>query len=121
MIICVPNVLSLKGIVTKYTPYKFHQWCNRKILKWKSTPFPTYLKMSLSPRALIKYAKKNNLNIEWSSLETGWAETLKECSPFVYYIYYTLALILKIFTFGLFSIKKTIYCKHLLFIFIPII
>ena len=107
IIICVPNVLSLKGLITKFTPYKFHLWCNRKVLKWGSTPFSTYLRMSLSPEALKKFAKKNSLNIELLEFGTKWAETLKKRSPFVYYIYYTLALILKIFTFGLFKIKET--------------
>src|SRR6266568_2112694 len=57
LILAVPNVLSIKGLITKYTPHWFHIWVHR-----------SYLKFSISPVSIRRYAAKNGLSIEYSSL-----------------------------------------------------
>src|SRR5229473_669354 len=72
LILAVPNVLSIKGLITKYTPHWFHIWVHRSFWKFFSvegfTPFRTYLKFSISPASIRRYAAKNGLSIEYSSL-----------------------------------------------------
>ena len=72
LILAVPNVFSIKGLLTKYTPHWFHIWVHRSFWKFLSaegfTPFRTYLKFSISPGSIRRYAAKNGLSIEYSSL-----------------------------------------------------
>jgi len=107
IIIGVPNVMSLKGLVTKLTPYKFHYWCNKHIFKWKSVPFPAYLRMFISPRSLKNFAEENNLFVQWTHFDNEWIKTLKKSSLLIYSIYFAIGFILKILSCGFISIKKT--------------
>jgi len=70
------------------------------------TAFPTYLNMSISPKSLKNWAD-SNLTVKWSNFDDGWIKTLKKRSLLVYTIYFGLAFILKVLSFGLVSIKKT--------------
>src|SRR5947209_10828787 len=69
LILTVPNILSIKGLLTKYSPQCFHIWVHRKFWKFFSVkgfiPFRTYLKFSISPVSLRRFAAKNNLSIEF--------------------------------------------------------
>ncbi|MFA4948437.1 MAG: class I SAM-dependent methyltransferase [Candidatus Krumholzibacteriia bacterium] len=74
IILSSPNPLSTKGIVTKLTPYRFHLWFYRNIRGWKEAgtqgnpPFPTHLKLSITPRAITKFARRNGLVILHKSI-----------------------------------------------------
>lgn len=61
LIISVPNVMSIKGIITKFTPYWFHILAYKRIFKYKSRPFPTYLKFSMAPQKLLQYSFKHKI------------------------------------------------------------
>jgi SAM-dependent methyltransferase len=69
IILCAPNPLSAKGIVTRWTPYCFHLWFYRTIRGWKEAgmhgnpPFPTYLRLSITPGAIRGFARRNGLEI----------------------------------------------------------
>jgi SAM-dependent methyltransferase len=69
IILCAPNPLSAKGIVTKCTPHRFHLWFYRNIRGWKEAgmhgnpPFPTYLKLSMTPKAIRDFARRNGLEV----------------------------------------------------------
>lgn len=106
IIIRVPNVISLKGLISKYTPFCFHKLVY-KICKYKSTPFPTFLKWNISPKSLINFSKDNNLTIQWLYFDSSWIEMLKKKSFLLYTIYLGFGFILKILTFGNISISKT--------------
>lgn len=68
-VLAVPNVLSVKGLLTKYTPHWFHIWYHRSLRGEKDcSPFPTFLSFSISPAALRRFAIENNLSIAYSSL-----------------------------------------------------
>jgi ubiquinone/menaquinone biosynthesis C-methylase UbiE len=71
IILAVPHVFSIKGLIAKYTPFWIHKWYYGIAFPGKGyTPFPTYLKFSISPWSLRRFAVKNGLSIEYSCLYT---------------------------------------------------
>ncbi len=75
IILSAPNPLSTKGIVTKLTPYSFHVWFYRRVRGWKEAgtkgnpPFPTYLKMTMSPGAIRRFAERRGLRMLYGAVE----------------------------------------------------
>jgi len=71
IVLALPNIWSVKGIVTKFTPTFVHVLFYRVVGKEKSRgkddmgPFKTYLKPSISPANIKKYALENNLSVEY--------------------------------------------------------
>jgi ubiquinone/menaquinone biosynthesis C-methylase UbiE len=74
IVLGAPLVTSLKGTVTKYTPHWFHVAVYRRLLGKKTAgkpghgPFPTYLRYSIAPAALERFAKQNDLTVEYLQL-----------------------------------------------------
>jgi 2-polyprenyl-3-methyl-5-hydroxy-6-metoxy-1,4-benzoquinol methylase len=68
VVLAVPNVFSIKGLLTKYTPYWFHIWYYRAILGYNHIPFKTFLRFSISPAAISRFAHKHGLSIAYSYL-----------------------------------------------------
>ena len=70
IVIGLPNVASVKGLVTKFTPHSFHLWFFRVIRKSPRIagggegPFPTYLRWSLRAPALRAWAARSGLSVE---------------------------------------------------------
>jgi SAM-dependent methyltransferase len=62
-----PNPLSLKGLVTKYTPYYFHLWVYRRFFNPNATkepgrgPYPTYMKIGGGIRSVVGAAETAGL------------------------------------------------------------
>jgi SAM-dependent methyltransferase len=54
LILAVPNALSLKGLVTKWTPFGFHGWFYRHIYRRPHAIFPTVMDWSITPANLRK-------------------------------------------------------------------
>jgi SAM-dependent methyltransferase len=69
VVLKLPNVLSIKGLITKYTPLYLHRLVYRCVyksnLKFEDErgPFKTFLKFSISPNALKKFALLHDLEI----------------------------------------------------------
>lgn len=69
LVLVVPNVFSVKGLVTKFTPHAFHVWFYRHILGRKDAgtdergPFKTYLRTSTSERGIKNFASRNGMAI----------------------------------------------------------
>jgi len=69
LVLRLPNVLSLKGLVTKFSPYWFHILYYKYVCKKKNAgvddagPFKTFLKYSIAPNSLKRYATKKKLNV----------------------------------------------------------
>lgn len=67
VILALPNVVSLKGLVTKFTPHSFHVWFLRRWLKDPNAgkpgfaPFPTPIKWSLAPRSLFHHCRRRGV------------------------------------------------------------
>jgi 2-polyprenyl-3-methyl-5-hydroxy-6-metoxy-1,4-benzoquinol methylase len=71
IVLAVPNVLSIKGIVTKYTPFWFHKWVYRSFFGVTDfDQFRTFLRFSISPLSIERFAARNGLSIAYSSLFT---------------------------------------------------
>lgn len=74
IILAQPNVLSIWGLTTKFTPHWFHVWVYRNIFGEKRAgtddfgPFKTFSRYSISPVAVKRFAQENNLAIEYFDL-----------------------------------------------------
>ncbi len=73
LVLAVPNVFSIKGLVTKYAPFWFQAW-SYSVLYGKNygekgyIPFRAFLRFSIAPRSLRRFAARNGLSIEYSCL-----------------------------------------------------
>lgn len=70
IVLAIPNPLSFKGLVTKLTPHWFHVWVYKTVKGIKDAgkedtgPFRTFLRFSLAPGALLRFAREHGLSIE---------------------------------------------------------
>lgn len=76
MILAVPHVFSIKGLVTRFTPFWFHGWVWRHVLDAPPgiEPFPTVMSPSISPRRLRAFARGHGLAVEFLSEYEGWEQ-----------------------------------------------
>jgi SAM-dependent methyltransferase len=52
LVIAVPNLYSLKGLVTRMTPFAFHHWFYQHVYRRPYAIFPTTMKPAIAPRRL---------------------------------------------------------------------
>lgn len=77
IILALPNVWSVKGLVTKLTPTIIHIWYYKHIQKVESAgendtgPFKTYLRKTISPSNIQKFAKNNGLETAYLKFITN--------------------------------------------------
>lgn len=70
LILGFPNLFSIKGVVTKATPFWFHEFFYH-IMHYTSRHFPTYLRAAILPKRLIRLAMENGFSLEYSRLVQG--------------------------------------------------
>jgi 2-polyprenyl-3-methyl-5-hydroxy-6-metoxy-1,4-benzoquinol methylase len=70
LILGFPNLLSVKGIVTKFTPFWFHEQFY-KFMKYKSRHFPTFLRTDILPKNVVRFAELNGFSVELCELVEG--------------------------------------------------
>lgn len=76
-VLALPNILSLKGLVTRFTPWWFHVWVYRRVLGDRSAgtdasdQFPTALRFVLRPAALRRLASRHGFEVESLQLYEG--------------------------------------------------
>lgn len=69
LIVASPNIWSVRTMVTRLTPHRFHVWFYRKVLDKPDAgtgdvaPFPTVLSGEMSPAGIRRYAAANGLEI----------------------------------------------------------
>lgn len=74
LIIGVPNVRSMKGLLTKFTPFAFHVWFHRHVFKNQDAgtpgrnPFPTFLRLSISPDSIARLGRLRGLSVVYCHL-----------------------------------------------------
>jgi SAM-dependent methyltransferase len=74
VVLALPNALSVKGLVTKFTPFWFHVWVTRHLMGRKlagtegNGPFPTFMRFSIAPARLVETARQLGLAPVYSSL-----------------------------------------------------
>jgi len=69
LVLAVPNALSLKGLVTKMTPFGFHGWFYRNIYRRPHAIFPTVMDFSITPANLRKQLADHEVVLEHFSEE----------------------------------------------------
>jgi len=70
VVLAVPNALSLKGLVTKFTPFGFHGWFYRNIYRRPHAIFPTIMDWSITPANLRKQMADHSIVLEHFDKET---------------------------------------------------
>ena len=76
LVVAVPHVASVKGLVTKYTPQRFHDWMWSRVFGAgpQHEAFPTVLSRSLTPKALRRQAAANGLAVEFLAEFEAWPQ-----------------------------------------------
>lgn len=80
LVLAFPNVRSIKGLVTKYTPYKFHVYFYRFVMGFdkrraEENIFPTFLRSEIEPGKIVEYAGANGLEVCFRMEYEGWVQT----------------------------------------------
>jgi SAM-dependent methyltransferase len=70
VILAVPNLLSFKGIATKFTPFWFHNLFYR-YMRYTSRPFPTFLRSEILPDRIVEFAATQGVSVVYSELFEG--------------------------------------------------
>jgi len=70
LILGFPNLLSIKGIVTKITPFWFHKLFYH-LMKYSSHHFPTYFRIAILPKNVMRFAEENGFSVELCKLAEG--------------------------------------------------
>jgi SAM-dependent methyltransferase len=84
LVLAFSNVASVKALVAKLTPYAVHRWVygfvyGRKVGAAGYEPFPTYLRWSLAPDAVKRFAAERGLAVEWfHAYESGFQRKMRE-------------------------------------------
>lgn len=109
IVLAFPNLWSLKGIVTKFTPFWVHVMFYRHIIgdkrsidKWDQ--FPTYLRADIAPRSIRNWAKSNGLIVSYDEVYEGSVQShLRSKSRFMNFLFGGLALFSKVISIGRFD------------------
>jgi len=70
VILGFPNLASIKGLVTRFTPFWFHTLFYR-LMHYQSRHFPTYLRATILPRRLIRFAEDKGFSPAFCRLAEG--------------------------------------------------
>jgi SAM-dependent methyltransferase len=103
VVIMVPNVVSVKGIVTRLTPFAIHRWYYRRVAGRHpdNDPAPSVHSFSLRPASLRRHAEKGGWKIEyWRVYEGGMQRTLRHRLGFVGWRWRLLVTLTRVLTLG---------------------
>ena len=77
IVIMVPNVVSLKGILTRVTPFAVHRWYYRRVARGDpdNDPVRSVHSFSLRPASLRRHAEKGGWKIEYLRVYEGGVQT----------------------------------------------
>ena len=112
IVLAIPNIWSVKGIVTKLTPTFVHIWFYRYVAKSKLSgkngqgPFKTYLKTNISPINIKQFAAKNKLEVVHFVYSTSFKK-MKQLNPIVFVVQMFVGAVLWFFSFGKITQKNT--------------
>ncbi len=69
MILGLPNLMSVKGLVTKFSPHAFHIWFYRRVYRSAKSgeddagPFPTFFRLAIAPKGIRRFAQESGLRV----------------------------------------------------------
>jgi len=108
LVIASPRVLTPEGLMTKFAPYGVHKFVYRNLLKTDGAsmkgrdPFPTYLRLSMLPSRLKKYASIKGMKVVYSVIyKRKRVDDLRNASLLLGDAYSLLLAILNLITFDL--------------------
>ena len=106
IVLKMPNVLSLKGLVTKMLPQSLHVAFYQHVHgradagKNDAGPFDTFLRLSIAPTSIKKFAKENGLRVaHYDSFDVAETLWLKR-NRLVYYSYRMINIMLRAASLG---------------------
>jgi SAM-dependent methyltransferase len=103
-----PNRDSVKGFLTRLTPFWFHVWFKRYVQGWKdagtpgSDPFPTFFDKVVSPSGMTEYCQRRGLHIEGAYYSNN-----RYTRPAFHAVAMVLTWFLHLLSFGTLSVDKT--------------
>jgi SAM-dependent methyltransferase len=106
IVLALPNLISLKGMLTKYTPHWFHVWIYKNIMGYEMAgkedhvPFRTFYRYLIAPRYIKQYAYENNLSIEYFSIYECRKQKRIRKNKFYNIIFNILILLIKVLSFN---------------------
>ena len=104
VMLAAPNVMTLRGFITKYSPHWFHIFFYRYVYHQPNAgtedqpPFPTYHRFSIAPKAIEQLAAQNNIRVLF---EVKYQIQHVEKHPLVAIIWNTVNAVANILSFGL--------------------
>lgn len=107
IILAMPNVYSLKGLITRFTPHWFHVFVYKYIFNKADAgqpgcaPFPTFLKFEIAPRALTKFARESGFDVVFMEMEDRFPQIIREDKRYLYLGYVACSYLLKIVSLGM--------------------
>ena len=69
LVIASPNLWSVKGLLTRFTPHRFHTWFHRRVLGRANAgvgdvgPFRTFLSAAMAPKALTAHVRSRGFEV----------------------------------------------------------
>ena len=105
LVIAMPNVTSLWGLVTKYTPHWTHVIFyrllgNKEAGTGDKGPFPTFLKWDMAPGSFRSVVMESGCKILFFKAYDPMLHSIRERSRVIYSCYVGVANVLKILSFG---------------------
>src|SRR5213080_3707023 len=111
-----PNTRSLKALVTKLTPLRFHTWYYRRLLRrdWKGQddtgPFPVYLRPSMRPDRVQRLAVESGMVVVHARLfENPQQRWLRRRFHVVGMPWTALKALVRVLSLGAISAERTDY------------
>jgi SAM-dependent methyltransferase len=103
-----PDPQSIKGLVTRFTPYAFHLWFYRRYVDAHTTdapgagPYRTFLKRGGSPRAVAQAAERMGLTVAYkASIEGPLQIALRERYRITGVLWRSVRLLTRVLSLGL--------------------
>lgn len=80
VVVAMPNLWSLKGIITKLTPFSVHRAFYRHVIgdrrpATEFDQFPTYLRLAIAPRRVTRFADSRGFDVRFFKLYQGPVQT----------------------------------------------
>lgn len=106
ILLAFPNLFSLKGLVTKFTPFIVHLWFYRYIIgdkreRQELDQFPTYLKLAATRGHITRLAVENGLEVSYDLPYEGPVQQhLRSRSKFANLGFAALESVFKVLTLG---------------------
>jgi SAM-dependent methyltransferase len=118
IVLGLPNVLSLKGLLTKCLPHRLHVLAHRHLFGREDAgkddvgPFKTYLRFSITPTAIMEFAVNNGLRVIYFDTHDALDADYLENSRVAYVTYKMLRAVTEFASLGKLGDSEFIIVLH---------